>query len=168
MRPQHLLFFALTLALQTFPSWAEPPLLIKDLNTPGRRPYEAQIEFFSSGCSRNCTNFLSFGSVLLFDGPPVPAGKRLVIEWVSAELPANNVYNSISLQSSRIIANQSVKWQYFGPFFQTSPENILHGMSSAAFTTYGPGEAPHIRLQINSINNYFANITISGYLIKAN
>ena len=99
------------------------------------------MEFSQFSCSFNCSNFAHIGSTFIFDAPAVPAGKRLVIQWVSADIPSNNEFNSISLQTSPVLSNQNVKWQYHGPFISSWPVATSHGMSSASFTTYGPGQS---------------------------
>jgi len=158
-----------TAALLPVQEAAAAAALVKNVDEPGRQPYEAWVEFYPTiGCSFNCSNFNTFGSVIVFDAPAVPAGKRLVVQWVSAMLPSGSPINVISLQSSTIISNQYVKWQSYGPFNQFFPGTDVYGMSSAAYTTYGPGEQPHIRVQLGAKNNYSGNVVISGYLIDAN
>ena len=145
------------------------PAYTKNVNEPGREPYNVSVEFTQSGCMANCANFFNFGgSVRLFDGPIVPAGKRLVVLSVSAELPSSSSINSISFQDSPILANQRAKWQFHGPFYASTPAGELWGMSAGTVFTVEPGQAPHIRLRLGAPNNFFASITIGGYLIDAN
>ena len=139
----------------------------KNVNEPGREPYNITVEFSSLSCIFNCSNFAQFSGVLLFNAPPVPAGKRLIVLSVSAQLPSNNAFNSISFQSQRVISNQRAKWQFHGPFY-SNESGILWGMSSEAFFTYEPGETPMIRVGLGDSNNYFSSISIGGYLIDAN
>lgn len=149
------------------------PAYTKDVDARGRVPYNVNVEFTRSSCSFNCTNFITSTTapgvrVLLFDAPAVPAGKRLIIESVSAEVPSNNAVNSISFQSLPILSNQRAKWQYHGPFFNTvSGGTGLSGMSAVAFVTYEPGESPHIRVRVGDSSTFFASISIGGYLIDA-
>ena len=89
------------------------------------------------------------------------------MEWVSADLPSDNSFNSISFQESPVISNQKAKWQYHGPFFATSSAGNIRGMSSAAFFTYEAGEQPHLRVRLGTPNGFFSSVTIGGYLIDA-
>ena len=143
------------------------PAYTKNVDEPGRQPYEYYIEFgVSSGCSFNCSNFVSFGSVILFDGPEVPAGKRLVIQHLSGRLPNNSGTNvSVALQQSQVLSLQLVKWAFFGPFFAQFSMVGFHG---EAFATYGPGERPHFNVVLPDQNNFIGYVNISGYLIDAN
>ena len=105
--------------------------------------------------------------IYLFDGPAVPAGKRLVITHLSGRLPNNSVTNvSVALQASQIISLQAAKWAFFGPFFTTV--GPMAGFSAEAFATYGPGERPHFNVVLTAANNFFGFVTVSGYLIDAN
>jgi hypothetical protein len=56
------------------------PADTKNVDEPGRLPYEQVIEFSRFGCSTtNCSNFRLLGGTFLFDAPPGPAGKRLAL-----------------------------------------------------------------------------------------
>ncbi|WP_347985961.1 hypothetical protein [Methylomonas sp. AM2-LC] len=144
------------------------PALVKNVDQPGRQPYEMWIEFGTSYCSFNCSNIYSYGGVTLFDGPAVPAGKRLIIQGVSASIPANSSMITISLQTSQILSNQYVKWQYSGPYYLQYTSGNSYGMSSPTFVEYGPGESPHLRIYTANPNSVIGNVTLNGYLIDAN
>ena len=144
------------------------PAFVKNVDEPGRLPYNATVEFTRTSCSFSCSNFVTFGPVLLFDAPSVPTGKRLVVQWVSADLPSDNSLNSISFQRSPIIANQQAIWQFHGPYYPTNTPPGIWGMNSGAFFTVEPGESPHLRVKLGAANNFVASISISGYLIDAN
>ena len=139
---------------------------VKNANEPGREPYEAYIEFHSSGCGGfGCSNFNTLGTVVLFDGPEVPADKRLVVRKLSGRLPNSDVLNlSVVLQQSQILSQQLVKFGFYGPFFA---QGALAGFSTDAFVTYGPGERPHFNLILPNGNNFIGYITLTGYLIDA-
>lgn len=97
----------------------------------------------------------------------MPAGKRLVVQWVSASLPAASSFNSISFQKTRVVANQGTLWEYHGPYFFITPAGDLPGMNSGAFFTVEPGESPHIRVKVSDLSNFVGSVTIGGYLIDA-
>jgi hypothetical protein len=142
------------------------PAYVKNVDEPGRMPYEECIEFSVVACSSlNCSNFHSFGPSYLFDGPAVPAGKRLIVQRVSGRLPNNTGSGvSVALQGSQIVALQSVKWVHFGPYYSQSS---MVGFAAQAFATYGPGERPHLNVILPDDNNNVGFVTISGYLIDA-
>ena len=61
----------------------ESPIAVKSSGEPGRQPYVASIGFSQFGCfTIQCTNLVKSGSAVLFDGPEIPAGKRLVIQYI--------------------------------------------------------------------------------------
>jgi hypothetical protein len=106
------------------------------------------------------------GSVVLFDAPLVPAGKRLILQNISGRVPNNGADDvSVILQQSQVLSQQLVKWGFYGPFFT---QGSMVGFSSQLFTTYGPGEQPHFNLALPDVNNFIGYITISGYLIDSN
>ena len=137
---------------------------VKNVDEPGRVPYRAYLEFNSAGCiSADCANFnyLDFSNVA-FDAPLVPAGKRLVIKWVSAFIVGlSGSTPSIILQASQSYPSLNARWQFSGPWFG-------YGMSSEAFVTYDSEERPHVRIGGPLAPNSVLNVTISGYLIDAN
>jgi hypothetical protein len=143
------------------------PAYTKNVDEPGRAPYEVWTEFSSFNCSFGCTNFTIFFDTILFDLPAVPAGKRLVIQNVSGRIPTRSG-GHVALQSERVISLQKVKWGFFGPFFPFADVSVgLSGFSSQAFTTFGPGEVPHVNIYAPSHSSYDSSITFSGYLIDA-
>ena len=144
------------------------PAIVKNVDEPGRTPYEVWAEFTKFSCSFNCSNFIVFGDVILFDLAPVPAGKRWVIQHVSGRIPTSAPGATVALQSQVIISLQFVKWGFYGPFFPATGGAGLSAFSADAFTTYGPGEVPHVNVFAPSASNYFSFITFSGYLIDAN
>lgn len=145
------------------------PAYVKNVDEVGRVPYEAWMQFSPSTCGVNCSNFQSFnGKVFTIAAPAPPAGKRLVIEQISALVPAGDIYNQVSLHSMVRADLDYAKWLYFGPFYRLSPTADFYGMTAPVYATYGPYEAPKIRIGVNSPINGLASITISGYLIDAN
>lgn len=129
-----------------------------------RTPYFAYMQFTpGTGCNTttDCANYNTDGYAILFSGPVVPVGKRLVIKWVSAYVLNANGPQPITLQSAQAFENVAVKWAFYGPFYG-------FGMSSHAFVTYGPSERPQIRIGgsggFAAVPGY---VTISGYLIDA-
>jgi len=143
--------------------------LVKNVDEPGRTPFEQNIEFTQSVCGLNCYNFQKISSCLFLDGAVVPAGKRFVIQHVSGLLPSANTDSQVVLKSTRdIFSFLDAKWSFFGPLFVPfSSVPVAAGFSSPAFTTYGPGERVHIQTCSPTFTDAIANIAVSGYLIDA-
>ena len=154
-----LLAVGASVALAAPPSSGGGVTSVKNVDEEGRVPYLAYMQFSFAGCNlaTDCANYSTNGSTVLFDGPIVPVGKRLVIKWVSAWFAAN--YPNIVLQSAQAFESVAIKWAFYGPFYN-------YGMSSPAFLTYGPSERPHV--QVGGITSQvYGYVTISGYLIDA-
>lgn len=161
------------MSLGATPALAQKPALVKNTDEPGRMPWEAEAEFDGTACFTNCTNFVSLGAVSLFDiTSAVPAGKRLVLRHISGRLFSTQGCGDceVGLQSSRVISAESLKWSFLGPFFGSvvEPGLIVNGFSADVFVTVGPGENPHVRVQVpGGGTNTIGYIVLSGYLIDA-
>ena len=142
------------------------PIQVSSNSEPGRQPYVASMGFSQFGCfTTECSNFTKSGAAILFDGPVVPEGKRLIIQYVSGRLPnEDGVDISVALQSQQVLSQFSVIWGFYGPFFGQS---ATRGFSSGAFATYGPGDRPHVHVILPTPNNFVGQVNISGYLIDA-
>lgn len=146
------------------------PSYVKNVDEPGRTPYSTSMEFTTSACSSNCSNLTTLWGVTVFDGPVVPAGKRLVVQWVSGDIASANEHISVGVQSGRIISNQWTIWQFAGPFYSfDSGGTPLYSFGTPAFFTVEPGQSPHFRLRISDASpvNYSMTLFVSGYLIDA-
>lgn len=143
---------------------------VKDVDAPGRVPYEVSIEWTRFGCQANCSAFIAYGGdrAYQFDGPAIPAKKRFVLQSVTAVIPSSgSTTATLAINKTTSDAIYRPKWGYFGPFYVTSQGPL--GMNSAAFTTIEPGESPHIYLEFSgNLTNNFSFVTLSGYLIDAN
>ena len=99
-----------------------------------------------SGSRLACaTKMLTIG---LLDATSVcahPTRRSCPQRWVTASIPSTSANASIVLQATPIISQQAVKWGFSGPFFMPSGTGVVT-MSSGAFSTYGPGESPHINI----------------------
>lgn len=140
--------------------------LVKNVDEPGRAPYEVYVEFTQDGCSiGGCSNFyFDIEGLVLFDLPPVPAGKRLIIRHVSGRLPGSSeLLAHVGFQSQREFFFRFVKWSFFGPFYPGAGQ----GFNSEAYLTYAPGEQPHVHLVVPDQNAGIGFLQISGYFIDA-
>lgn len=143
---------------------------VKDVDAPGRVPYEYAIEWTRYGCSTNCSALVAYNGrrAFQFDGVAVPAGKRFIVQSVTATLPSSGSATAvIALNNSQSDSLYRPKWSFFGPFFATTQGTL--GMTSAAFATIEAGQSPHVYLDFagNPTNN-FVFVTLSGYLIDTN
>jgi hypothetical protein len=136
--------------------------LIKNVDEPGRLPYEAHATFQPAGCiSSDCSSFITNGTTLKFNLPASPVGKRLIIKSVTAFLPANSGTGlAISL------ANNSVgKWAYYGPFTPTLGNYNMNSQNT--FFTYEPGEKPVVIVISPNFTALLGEVSVNGYLIDA-
>jgi hypothetical protein len=144
------------------------PAYTKNIDEPGRTPYSISIDYSRLGCSGvNCVDSATWGKIVFIDGPLVPAGKRLVVQWVSGDVPANSNGILFGVQTSRVVANQLVVWQYAGPFHVASPGSAVHSFGTPAFFTVEPGRSPHFRIFIDDAANTIQSFSYTGYLIDA-
>ena len=131
------------------------------------QPYEVYAEFSTSDCSVGCTNLVSGATYVLFDLAPVPSGKRWVITRITGRVPFVSDVAHVALLSMRITSLQFVKEAFFGPYFPAVGSE-LKGFSTGAFSSYGPGETPHVQVQsAQALSTYGSFLTFSGYLIDA-
>lgn len=144
---------------------------VKNVDETYRQPYEVYSEFWavassSDQCTLNCANWSQGWNSFLFDLPPVPAGKRLVIKHVSGRLGTTDTTVHVVFQDSQVLMPQLVRWSYFGPFYPAAAGGMI-GFNAEASFTYGPGERPHVNLLLPGHNNSLSYIMVSGYLIDA-
>lgn len=159
-------------ALVSMPADAQVrPAYTKNVDEPGRLPYEYAIGIGPTyGCfdsaGTTCFNFQSLGNVFIFDGPPVPAGKRLIVQSISAVMPTATAANLlVGLQTVPYLGVYYLKWASAGPFFPLSSGRF--GMNATLFATYGPGESPHFILYSPPTGSGLGSVSINGYLIDA-
>lgn len=141
--------------------------LVKNVDEPGRQPFEVNVDFTSSGCSSHCVNFISSGTARNFaTDPPVPMGKRWVVTEISGSIPSSSsIGNYMLLQDQQCFCFTVSKFYYWGPFISVA--GVLQGFNAPVFTTIGPGERAHLYLEISAANNNFGDIVLSGYLIDS-
>jgi hypothetical protein len=149
---------------------AQRAAITKNVDEPGRQPYEAYVEFgFPTGCIVGCSNFFTGGNTVTFELPAIPTGKRFIIRHVSGVFPTTSLSEEcmMSLQNSQ---NKN-KWAFYGPFYPFALSGTVR-YSSDAFTTYGPGEAPHVYLFVRDLDKSSPaasySLIVGGYLIDAN
>lgn len=136
-------------ALATFaiPLFAQNATPIKNIDEKGRIPYTA---------SSKCTN-PNGGCAAVF--PNVPAGRRLVIEYVNADIDTGSSLllrgssPAISLNSS---GGQTFTVPVFGPRFGTD-----YGVSAQVLMYINAGQHATVGTNASQMNSAF----ITGYLV---
>jgi hypothetical protein len=134
------------------------PAYTKNVDEPGRTPYQTSNIFSPSSCS--------FNSVLYFCPlplPTVPAGKRLIIEHVSIFVALNaGVPDSLRLQNS---FNNNIFWVQ--PTFTQRALTPTHFfLDRQVLAYYEPGDTPKLLLAATG-SLAAAEATVHGYLIDA-
>jgi hypothetical protein len=155
--PTILLFAGMALTTLTSPASAQKAALTKDVDQPGRNPYQQTVGFNPS--ANLCPNGLFCSAVF----NKVPANYRLVVTHISASygLTAGGSFASVGLGSvmGGIFGNQIII-----PAISTGPNSYI---ASSPVTFYvEPGDAPTLFISGQFINNsvsIFANVV--GYLV---
>jgi hypothetical protein len=155
----HLWVLALALHLIANQAAAQPrAALTKNVDEPGRRPYQVEGSIIPSTCS--------FNSVLYFcrvDFPVVPTGKRLVVEHVSTFV----VVDGGSPDSLRFMTPLGGTAFWVQPIF--TPRVNIAGhffLDRPVVVYYEPGDTPQVLLQLTA-PPIVAQFTVHGYLIDA-
>lgn len=138
--------------------------LIKNVDEPGRLPYEAQALFATGQCASSCADFAQNALGVVFTLPAVPNGKRLIIKSVTASLPTNaGAGTFLAFQSLTTVRGNLFKWAFYGPF---PVSGSRAGMSSQnSFFTYGPGEKPVVSTNAIPAGDTTYEVDVTGYLI---
>jgi hypothetical protein len=146
--------------------------LVKNVDEAGRTPWTTRSQILpGSGCfgTSDCFNYSEFPTAATFDLPPVPAGKRWIVQSASGGL-TNGAGHTLQIELGAPrpggIVFDADKWIYAGPFFAGT------AFSSAVFSTtthviFGPGETPFVRVSASPGMVGYSVITFSGYLIDA-
>lgn len=129
---------------------------VRNADEPGRNPYQytGKVDCYNrSSCA--------------FDFPPVPAGKRLVIQSISV---------SVATKESNPTLKQVVLTDFYGAITHNLPLEYRGGDSFIGyfFTTnqsvlhyYNPGDTPRLLAQVYGTSVVRkANFTMTGYVIK--
>jgi hypothetical protein len=126
----------------TIPLFAQNATPIKNIDERGRIPYTA---------SAPCTiPPMGVACVAMF--PKVPAGRRLVIEYVNADIPSSFL-PAVSLNSS---GGQTFTVPVFGPRFPND-----YGVSAQVLMYINAGQHATVGTTASQMNSVF----ITGYLV---
>jgi hypothetical protein len=144
--------------------------LVKNVDEPGRTPYQTTSGVVGGGCfTGSCANISGDANAVMFDLPPIPAGKRWVVNMASGGFTeGTGRVTQIELRDGRgFIVFDNLKWIFSGPYGLGTVFNSVN-FSEQLFVTFDPGETPTVRVSTStpSVANYFV-LTFSGYLIDA-
>jgi hypothetical protein len=134
------------------------PVRTKNVDEPGRAPYQVSGLFVPSDCSFN--GALYSCSLTL---PVVPAGKRLVIEHLSMFVAVDGG----SPDALRFLATPSGTAFFVQPTFTPRASNANHFFLDRPVLVYQePGTIPGVLLTLTGLPST-AQLTVHGYLIGA-
>jgi hypothetical protein len=138
-------------------AYAQKPALVRNVDEPGRSPYQQVLLFNQS--TQVCTNYVC---TLWFN--PVPAGYRLVVTHVSARF--------------RLADNGSEAYTTLGYDGNLASDIVLPAPSFIGYNYYvvsspvtfyvEPGSSPTLSLSGNRVDasgSYSAQASIVGYLV---
>ena len=143
------------------------PLLVKSVDEPGRAPYQqtVQIPEANSGCVQGfCDSTFTF--------PAVPANKRLVIQYVSADLllSSGGVTGGATLGPTGPGNPLPLGGHVLPLTLQSSFQGVNSWMTSQQVTFYvDPLQQPTIDILSDSGHTLVSgaiNATITGYLVS--
>ena len=139
--------------------------LTKNVDEPGRLPYQAEVDFAPSGPS--CDN--AFRCIVAF--PAVPSGKRLVVEEVTALAfvvsggqPTLFAFGDGTTTNT---GNVAIMQPTFTPAFNSGGATAW-SIDKQIRVYYEPGTTPKVKIQ-NPVGfgALSSNMTLHGYLIDA-
>jgi hypothetical protein len=144
--------------------------LVKNVDQPGRTPYQMLSGVVGGGCFRgSCLNITSSPDSVMYDLPPIPAGKRWVVNMASGGfIDATGRVTQIELRNGRgAVVFDSLKWIFSGPYGTGTVFSSVN-FSEQLFTTFEPGETPTVRVSASTptVGSYFV-LSFDGYLIDA-
>jgi hypothetical protein len=156
--PFLLALMAVSFALLPAVAHAQKPALVKNVDEPGRNPYQQSLSFNQS--TQVCTNYLC---TLWFN--PVPAGYRLVVTHVSTRFRLAD--NSISPYATLGSDGNLSSHQIILPAPSSNGDNYYIASSPVTFYVE-PGSSPTLFLSGNRVDtsgSYLAQASIEGYLV---
>jgi hypothetical protein len=147
--------------------------LVKNVDAPGRAPYQQMVTFAPGVFGASCPGAFPWTAcVVTF--PPVPPGKRLVVEHVTMMIH--------SFQPTFLtIGNQSSSDDVVDPVFSFDVAVIAPDFASGGNTTAGPrwfidrpirvyfeaGDTPKLKVGSTGIGGGSGKASLHGYLIDA-
>lgn len=133
-------------------AFAQPkPAQVKDIDQPGRAKYQ---ETLSHSCQDSSTCYFFFSAV--------PAGKRLVVTWVSANYVLNPSGDSWAVL---FLDDASGVEVYLAPLPAPSA-GTFRIINSPAMMYVEAGNSPSVELLSSTLFGSSAKVTLVGYYIS--
>ncbi len=138
--------------------------LSKNVDEPGRLPYQAEVDFGGSCFGGNSFCIVAF--------PPVPAGKRLVVEHVTALAFVRNG-GQVNLfafgdGNSTNTGNVALLQPTFSALYAADAFEFAWSIDKPIKLYYEPGTTPKVKIQASvGFGAFASNMTLHGYLIDA-
>jgi hypothetical protein len=136
--------------------------LVKNVDEPGRVPYQHAVDFQGSECTTP--------SFCIVEFPVVPAGKRLVVENITiyVSVAGGGVPNLLAF-GDFYVTNQGNRY-VIAPIFTPSVSilgSTFHALDRAVRVYYEPGETPKVKIGASGSFSFTCNMSLHGYLIDA-
>jgi len=136
-------------------------VLMKNVDEPGRMPYQHEVDTSAAEC---------FPFICFIDFPAVPAGKRLVVQHVTAAVfvAAGGQPDFFAFGDSPVVTSHNIA--VIQPVF--TPETItgltVWLLDRDVRVYYEPGTVPRLKIFASApLNTAISNYTLHGYLIDA-
>ncbi len=140
--------------------------LVKNVDEPGRAPYQAQVEFnANSGCGgASACNFVTF--------PAVPAGKRLVVQQLTILVGVVSPGQPTLLAFSNSpgctnCGNRALVSGWVNTGQTPGLSTFYWTVDRPVFVFYEAGETPQVKMYATANFAFVGNATLHGYLIDA-
>jgi hypothetical protein len=140
------------------------PAMVKNVDEPGRVPYQQTIEFSAGGT--DCS-----GSLCLVPFSEVPAGKRLVVEHVTALLAvAGGGTVQMFMFGTGGVTNTGNVFVILPAFVDTGFDafgTTFWAIDRPVKVYFGPGKTPTLKIIVSTNLGIVSNVSLHGYLIDA-
>lgn len=141
------------------------PALVKNVDEPGRMPYQAMVEF-NGGGEPTCP----IPGFCIVSFPDVPAGKRLVVERLTVLVGVTGAGqpNYVTFGDGFVSngGNIAIVMPNFAPSIEVMGVTFW-ALSEVVRVYYGPGTTPKVKLGATANFGFVANVSLHGYLIDA-
>jgi hypothetical protein len=136
--------------------------LVKNVDEPGRAPYQHTVDFSPGECTTP--------SFCIVEFPAVPAGKRLVVENITVYAAvAEGGAPTLLAFGDLFVTNQGNRYVLAPAFTQsmTAFGSTFHALDRAVRVYYEPGEIPKVKIGASASFVIISNMSLHGYLIDA-
>jgi hypothetical protein len=141
------------------------PAYVKNVDEPGRAPYQQLVSFNTGAGSGSCLS----ASFCLIAFNAVPAGKRLVVEHVSILIGTVGAAPNLVTFGNDFSTNTG-NVAIVRPDFRAGPAAgavTFWSLSEAVRVYFEPGQVPRVKLSGAANFGFVGNASLHGYLIDA-